>query len=508
MGHGLVPILSFIVYAVAIALLALFGLHRYRILRLYHRVRNRSIESGPLPDPLPRVTVQLPIYNERYVVERLLDAVARLRYPRRLLQIQVLDDSTDATLEISRAHAERLRRRGFDIEVLHREDRTGFKAGALARGLHLASGEYVAIFDADFLPEPDFLLKTLGHFGDPRVGMVQVRWGHINRNYSLLTRLQAIFLDGHFVLEHTARHRTGHFFNFNGTAGIWRKSCIEEAGGWEHDTLTEDLDLSYRAQLCGWRFVYLPDVVSPAEVPVEMNAFKTQQHRWAKGSIQTSRKLLPRIWRAPLPLRVKLEATFHLTNNLAYLFMMVPALLILPLLMAKFFVAWYVLFAVYFTAFFATTASIAVYYLVSQREIHGDWKPSLRLIPALMSLGIGLSVNNARAVIDALLDRRSGFERTPKFGVSSSGESIRGRIYSGLRHPTAYLELLLGLYFAAALAYAVKVGFYGAVPFILIFLLGFLTVGLLSVLESRRRTVMAASWTVPLLALAVSITLL
>jgi len=279
-------------YLTLIVLLSLYGIHRYWILYLYYRYYKwaKPAPVPPLPDQLPIVTVQLPVYNERYVVERLVDAVCRMDYPKERLEVQVLDDSTDDTEKIVRAHVSRLGEQGFLIEHIRRNDRTGFKAGALAAGLAACRGEFIAIFDADFVPPADFLKKTLPYFGSPRIGMVQTRWGHLNENYSLLTWIQSIFLDGHFLIEHTARNRSGAFFNFNGTAGIWRKDAIVSSGGWQHDTLTEDLDLSYRAQMKGWQFVYLPDVVCPAELPVDINAFKTQQNRWTMGAIQTAKK--------------------------------------------------------------------------------------------------------------------------------------------------------------------------------------------------------------------------
>src|SRR5436190_8625966 len=310
--------------------LSAYGVHRYFIIYLFLKHRKRE----PIPlgrfEQLPKVTVQLPIFNEIYVVERLLRSVSELDYPRDRLQIQVLDDSTDDTREITANCAAELRQRGFDVELIHRLERTGFKAGALERGLATARGEFVCILDADFVPPTYLLRKTVDFFTDPKVGMIQTRWGHLNRGYSLLTRVQAMFLDGHLVLEQTARSRSGRFFNFNGTAGLWRKSCIEQAGGWQHDTLTEDLDLSYRAQLAGWKFIFLPDVVTPAELPVDMNGFKSQQHRWTKGSIQTCKKLLPKIWRSKLPLLIKFEATAHLTSNYAYLLLFFLCVLMHP----------------------------------------------------------------------------------------------------------------------------------------------------------------------------------
>src|ERR1700694_1172258 len=276
--------------------LSAYGVHRYFIIYLFLKNRKRAAVPASQFRQLPKVTVQLPIFNEVYVVERLLRSVSELDYPRNLLQIQVLDDSTDDTREVTASCAEELRQPGFDVDLIHRVDRTGFKAGALAVGLEAAAGDFVCILDADFVPQPDLLKRTIHFFTDPKVGMIQTRWGHLNRGYSLLTRVQAMFLDGHLLLEQTARSRSGLFFNFNGTAGLWRKSCIKEAGGWQHDTLTEDLDLSYRAQLAGWKFVFLADIVTPAELPVDIDGFKSQQHRWTKGSIQTCKKVLPRIW--------------------------------------------------------------------------------------------------------------------------------------------------------------------------------------------------------------------
>src|SRR5262252_3850953 len=308
-------------YFFVLIILAVYGWHRYYLVYLYMRNRDKEPKAQPPLDPLPVVTIQLPLYNEMYVADRLIDAVAAIEYPRELLEIQVLDDSTDETRSISELAVRRLAAQGIDIKYYHRTDRRGFKAGALEAGPKVARGEFVAIFDADFIPTADFLTQLMPHFRDAHVGMVQARWGHINQDYSLLTKIQAILLDGHFVLEHGGRHRGGRFFNFNGTAGIWRRVAIEDAGGWQHDTLTEDLDLSYRAQLKGWQFVFVPDVIAPAEVPVEMNAFKSQQHRWAKGSIQTCRKLLPLILQSDLPVKVKVEAFFHLSANFDYVLM-------------------------------------------------------------------------------------------------------------------------------------------------------------------------------------------
>src|SRR6186997_200318 len=323
--------LILVAYFFVLSILAIYGWHRYYLVYLYMKNRGKAPDPA-LPPPalheLPRVTIQLPIYNEMYVADRLIDAVCEMDYPRELLEIQVLDDSTDETTDIAELAVRRHAARGFDISYLHRVDRRGYKAGALEAGLKVAKADFVAIFDADFVPSPDFLRKTLPYFTHPKIGMVQARWGHINQDYSLLTKIQAILLDAHFVLEHGGRNRAGCFFNFNGTAGVWRREAIADAGGWQHDTLTEDLDLSYRAQLRGWQFVFLPGLVAPAEVPPDIAAFKSQQHRWAKGSVQVFRKLGWRILSSNEPLKVKLEALAHLTGNVGY-----PCVLLLSLLM-------------------------------------------------------------------------------------------------------------------------------------------------------------------------------
>jgi cellulose synthase/poly-beta-1,6-N-acetylglucosamine synthase-like glycosyltransferase len=475
-------------YFLTLVILAVFGVHRYVMVYLYVRHRDRRAQPAPLPDHLPRVTVQLPIYNEMYVVERLLDSVVRIRYPKDRLEIQVLDDSTDETIAIARAAVERYRALGFDIHHLHRTERVGFKAGALAEGLAQASGEFVLIFDADFVAPPEILEATLGQFGDPAVGMVQVRWGHINRNYSLLTQVQSVLLDGHFVLEHGGRNRAGRFFNFNGTAGVWRGEAIRDAGGWQHDTLTEDLDLSYRAQLKGWRFVFLQDVVSPAELPVEMNAFKTQQHRWAKGSIQTCRKLLPRILASDQPLPIKLEATFHLTANFAYPLMILLSLLMFPAMVIRYDMGWYEMLLVDVPLFLGATMSVCSFYSMSQREVFGaGWKAQLKYLPAVLGLGIGLSVNNARAVIEALLGRESDFARTPKYRVERAGDEWKHKRYRGDPSLVPYFELALGLYFGVMAVYALANGILGTLPFILLFQFGYLYAATLSLLQTPGR---------------------
>ena len=472
-------------YFFILVILAVYGWHRYYLVYLYLKHKDNVPKPLPLPDPLPVVTVQLPIYNEMYVVDRLIGSVCAIDYPRHLLEIQVLDDSTDETRQIAELAVRRFAAQGYDIKYLHRVDRTGFKAGALDAGLAVARGEFVAIFDADFVAPADFLMRTIPQFADPKVGMVQARWGHINREYSLLTRIQSILLDGHFVLEHGGRNRAGCFFNFNGTAGIWRRAVIGDAGGWQHDTLTEDLDLSYRAQLRGWRFVFMQDLVSPAEVPVEMNAFKSQQHRWAKGSIQTCRKLLPRILQSNLPLQVKAEAFFHLTANFNYLLMVVLSILMFPSMYVRYNMGWTEMLLIDVPLFFAATFSVANFYMVCQRELFREtWISRLKYLPFLMSIGIGLCINNARAVIEALAGRESGeFTRTPKYGIERDSDDWQGKKYHQISLAQPLVELGLGCYFTVTVFYALANGIYGTLPFLILFQVGFLYTGLLSIVQ-------------------------
>lgn len=466
-------------YAIAVAGLALFGLHRLALLILYARVRRRVPRAAVGPTVgTPHVTVQLPLYNERYVATRLVMATARLDHPRDRLHVQVLDDSTDETTARLTRLIRRLRRIGFDIEHVRRPDRHGYKAGALAYGLQRSPHDFVAVFDADFVPTPDFLRRTLAPFDDPHVGMVQSRWGHLNRERSLLTRLQAVFLDGHFHVEHVARNRTGRFFNFNGTAGVWRRAAILDAGGWDHDTLTEDLDLSYRAQMRGWRFVYLDDVVSPAELPEDMNAFKAQQHRWAKGSAQTALKLLARVLRADLPWQVKLESALHLTSNFTYVLMTGPILLWVPTLASGIADDDPRMLVLAGTMSLTTTCVLA-YYLTGQHAAGRRLRSSIAELPALLALGIGMSVNNARAVLEALAGHDSPFLRTPKSGDGTAARSsLEGFAYRLRARWHTWIELALALYFAGGIAIAIREQKWIALPFLLLFLFGFLYVGL------------------------------
>ena len=470
-------------YFFVLIILAVYGWHRYYLVYLYMSNRGKEPKATAPLDPMPVVTIQLPLYNEMYVADRLIEAVCAIEYPRELLEIQVLDDSTDETCSVAELAVRRFAAQGFDIKYLHRTNRIGYKAGALEEGLKTARGEFVGIFDADFIPTSDFLTRLMPHFVDPKVGMVQARWGHINQDYSLLTKIQSILLDGHFVLEHGGRNRAGRFFNFNGTAGVWRRAAIDDAGGWQHDTLTEDLDLSYRAQLRGWKFVFVSDVIAPAEVPVEMNSFKSQQHRWAKGSIQVCRKLLPQILRADVPLGVKAEAFFHLTANFNYPLMCVLSILIFPSMVIRYNMGWYEMLLIDVPLFFAATFSVCNFYMVCQRELHSDWITRVKYLPFLMSIGIGLSINNTRAVFEAMLNKQSEFARTPKYRIEGASDEWVGKKYHQTVAIQPLIELALGLYFTATVFYALANQIYGTLPFLMLFQIGFLYVGLVSIVQ-------------------------
>lgn len=483
--HALSPAANHLLLAlhtIVWLLFAAYGLHRIHLIRLFRRARPLAMPAPPAEWPV--VTVQLPVYNERYVAERLLLAAAAIDYPRDRLEIQVLDDSVDETSAIVARKAEELRATGLDVAHVRRERREGFKAGALANGLGRARGDLLAIFDADFVPPPGILRDLVPHFRDPLVGMVQARWEHLNADYSALARAQAISLDSHFVIEHAARMGGGRFFNFNGTAGILRRSCIEDAGGWQSDTLTEDLDLSYRAQLRGWRFVFVPQVACASELPVEMNAFKAQQHRWVKGSIQVARKLLPSVWRASLPLPVKLEASIHLTYNLAYVLLLLLSLLIYPVVLARY-ESRSLAYTVADTLLYLTaTCSVLFYFAYAQKQVRLDWKRRLRDLPFAMSIAIGLAVNNSRAVLEAFSGHRSPFLRTPKFDIERRGDGWRGKHYRAPLSGWVILEILLGAYFAWAMVSLARAGLYAAIPFFLLYLVGFLYVGGLSLIHA------------------------
>jgi cellulose synthase/poly-beta-1,6-N-acetylglucosamine synthase-like glycosyltransferase len=456
--------------------LSAYGIHRWSIIYLFLKHIRKDVKPKGHFDELPTVTVQLPLFNEYYVVRRLLNAVAKIDYPREKLEVQVLDDSTDETRAIVADECARLAAKGLNIVHIHRTDRTGFKAGALENGMHTATGEFIFILDADFIPQPDVLMNSMDYFTDPEIGMVQMRWGHLNRNDSLLTRIQAMFLDGHLLLEQTARCRSGRFFNFNGTAGIWRRKAIEDGGGWQHDTLTEDLDLSYRSQLAGWKFEFLPDMVIPAELPPDMNGFKSQQHRWTKGSIQTCKKMLGTIWRSHIPFILKVEATMHLTSNFGYLLLALLCILMLPQTLAAHPASAGALrtWLVDVPIFFATTVSIATFYICAQRHLNPrGWIRDMLLLPMLLSLAIGMSVNNARAVLEAMLNHKSAFNRTPKYGETAKPTRTRRSSYLPLASLLPVIEILFAGYFAFCAWHAIMLRQWTSVPFILLFLVGF-----------------------------------
>lgn len=474
-----------VVYLAILGLLAVYGFHRSQLVFLFYRTRKLMPVPEKHFEELPFVTIQLPMFNERYVAARLIEACANIDYPKDKFELQVLDDSTDDTTDIVREKVEEVRARGVDATLIHRVDRTGYKAGALENGLKTAKGEFVAVFDADFIPQPCVLKKIVHYFADEKIGMVQARWGHINRRYSLLTRIQSLMLDGHFVIEHGARQRSGRFFNFNGTAGMWRRKAISDAGGWEHDTLTEDMDLSYRAQLKGWRFIYLPDVVAPAEIPVEMASFKAQQHRWAKGSIQVCKKMLPTILKADVPFKVKLEAFFHLTNNFAYLLMIFLALMLLPNMLVRTGHGWREVLLIDLPLFFGTTVSIGTFYIVAHRQLYGGFWRALAKVPLLMSLGIGISINNAKAVLEGIFGHETEFVRTAKHGVSDKKNMLSSMKYRAKKGIVPLIELTFAAYFAVTIVVAFLGGHYLSLPFLVLFLFGYLYVGALSVYQRR-----------------------
>ncbi len=466
-------------YFALLAILSIYGLHRYDIIRTYFKYRkNATQEPAARFTHLPRVTIQLPIYNERYVVERLIDEVTRIEYPRDLLQIQVLDDSTDETHGYAEALCERYRALGFPVEYHHRSDRRGFKAGALSEGLKTATGEFVAIFDADFIPPADFLIKTIHHFADCTVGVVQTRWTYLNRDYNFLTEVEAMLLDGHFILEHGARSRAGYFFNFNGTAGILRRRMIDDAGGWQADTLTEDSDLSYRAQLKGWRFVYMPGLECPSELPVEMHGFQVQQSRWAKGLTQVAKKILPQVWRAKLPWRVKTEAFLHLTPNISYPMMLVMSALMLPVMIVRFYMGVWQMMFIDLPLIIASFWSISAFYIVAYRELFPKhWKRSVYLLPMLMAVGVALTIINTRAVIEALLGIRSAFVRTPKYAIEGAPVNLEHKKYRRKSGWLPYIELAVGSYFVYMIFFAIDTYNYFAIPFLALFVAGYFWAG-------------------------------
>jgi len=468
-------------YFVSLSILFVFGLHGFIMIYYHNKYRNvkHSPDKNFKSDAL--VTIQLPLYNELYVVERLINAVCEIDYPKDKMEIQVLDDSTDETTQITANIVEQKRKEGFDICHIRRGTREGFKAGALKEGMKIAKGNFIAIFDADFIPQKEFLKKTLSFFGDPKIGMVQTRWEHINGDYSILTKAQALALDGHFVIEQSVRNKAGFFINFNGTGGVWRKSCIEDAGNWEADTLTEDLDLSYRAQLNGWQFVFLKDFTSPAELPSEINALKNQQFRWTKGAIETAKKILPLVWKSKVPLRVKLQSTFHLTNNIVFPFILLAAILNVPLIFIKNSGPHEAYFAV-MSLFVLAFVSSFMFYLYSQKDIRDDWRKKIVLFPLFMAGSMGFAVNNSRAVFEGLLNRKSEFVRTPKFKVVSNKDSWMGKKYTSKKlGMSVIVELIMAVYCLIGIAASIYFFELAALPFQILFFIGFSFVSVTSI---------------------------
>ncbi len=468
-------------YFLALSVLFGFGIHGLVLLYYYRKTAKTKHPDEQLPNELPLVTIQLPMYNELYVVERLIHSVCDIDYPLDKMEIQVLDDSTDESIQVTKAIIEKYQKLGYNIKYIHRTNRQGYKAGALKAGLEIAEGEFVAIFDADFVPRKEFLMKTIPHFNNSNCGMVQTRWEHLNEDYSYLTKAQALALDGHFVIEQQVRNKAGFFINFNGTAGIWRKECIYDAGNWQADTLTEDFDLSYRAQLKGWKFVFLNDVTSPAELPADINALKTQQFRWTKGAVETAIKLLPMVFKSDLPFHIKFECFIHLTSNIVFPFIILVALLNVPIVFIKNNYGGYDSFYNLMSIFVLASISTFLFYTFAQKAIHLDWRRRLLLFPVFLAGSMGFAVNNTKAVIEALINKKSEFARTPKGGTINLGEDWKKKKYVQRKvSMMVIVELLLTLYFVLGVAISVYYGEIAAIPFQLMFLLGFGLVGFLS----------------------------
>ena len=482
-GSSMLHLALCVLYFAVLLGLSAFGLHRLHLVLLCRKNRERiatAQRAEPLTeDELPTVTIQLPLYNESTVAVRLVQAVAKMDYPREKLEIQVLDDSTDETAAMTRDEVERLAATGVDVVYIHRTNRAGYKAGALDEGLRVAKGEMVAIFDADFLPQPDFVRAIVPHFKDAKVGMVQTRWGHMNRDVSMLTKVQALMLDGHHLVENRARFGSGLLFNFSGTGGMWRKSAIHSAGGWQHDTLTEDLDLSYRAQLAGWKFIYREDVVSPSELPEEISALRAQQYRWGKGTVQTARKLLGRVLAADIPLAQKIEAVFHMTPHFAYPLLVLLSILILPALVLMPATSTTTMIIVDLPLCMATTGSLAAFYMLAESAQGRKRRGALARLPMLIAIGTGLAPHLSVAVWEGFRSMAGEFVRTPKQGNN------KNRYKAAIQLP--YVETLLALWSAAAVVASVQTGHYFATPFAVLFTLGYSLVTVLLVQEQLLR---------------------
>ncbi len=468
-------------YFIVTGILALYGFHNLITTIMYLRMKTptkRKTRSQPITE-WPPVTIQLPVFNEKYTVERLLRAVTQLDYPSERLQIQVLDDSTDDTVDLLTELVGDYKSQGVNIELIHRVDRKGYKAGALQNGLQTATGELIAIFDADFVPKPDWLKRTVPSFQSPQLGCLQTRWGHTNQQYNSLTRAEAMGIDGHFIIEQTVRSKNGFFLNFNGTAGLWRRACIEDAGGWQWDTLTEDLDLSYRAQMRGWKFDYLPDVVVPAELPPQVEAYKKQQFRWAKGSFQVVRKILPSVLQAKLPLKVRFMALLHLTGYFVHPLMLSLLLLTLP-------VGLFVpgAFRVFPLSVFAGLGP-PLLYLTATATQHKSILKRMKSFPLLVIVGFGLSLSTTVAVLEGLFSSGGAFIRTPKLNVGDKRKPKEriDRAYIAPISSMVWIELALGLYaLVTGIVLAPYTG-WGIIPWMTIYMLGFFYIAGLNLIQ-------------------------
>lgn len=463
-------------YGTALLIICIFSLGQFNLAWHYMKAKKEEADTIEPLDVYPKVVVQLPVYNELYVVERLIDCVAELNYPHDKFEIQVLDDSNDETVQVIASKVAEIKERGINISHVQRPDRVGYKAGALQYGMQVTDAEYIAIFDADFLPEKDFLLKTMPHFRNEKIGMVQTRWGHLNQNYSILTQMQAFGLNAHFTVEQTGRQRAGSFINFNGTAGVWRKTCIEDAGGWEHDTLTEDLDLSYRAQLKGWKFHFLEDVVSPAELPVLIPAIKSQQYRWTKGAVETARKTIPSVLRSSLNFNHKVRAMMHLLNSSVFLFLLIAAVLSIPMLYIKEFnpelAIIFDLGSIFMIGFFA----MGLFYWASTKAVHPEYtlKFFATQFPLFLTFSMGLALHNSIAVLEGFFGIKSAFIRTPKFNIQGKGDSWKGNIYlEKVFTPVTLLEGILALYFVFGIISGIRLEDYGLMFFHIMMAAGF-----------------------------------
>lgn len=509
----LIAIVLILFYAVDIVALFIFGVHQYLMVFLYRKNPDYCESDSDYPpvdllntkeSSIPKVTIQLPVYNEYYVVDRLIEETTKLQWPKSRLEIQVLDDSTDESKDKAAALVELYQGQGFDIQHIHRTDRKGHKAGALREGLAKTDSDFIAIFDADFLPAPDFLIKTVPYFQDPEIGMVQTRWGHINADYSMLTMAQSFGIDGHFVIEQVARNANNLWMNFNGTGGIWRRQCIEEAGNWQGDTLTEDFDLSYRAELAGWKFRYFKDVVNPAELPATVSSFKSQQFRWCKGSIQTAMKLIPRIWRADFNWKIKAEAIIHLLSYSVHPLMILNILLALPLLLMD---KWtgFSIYDVSVEVLFAAAAFLSIstfgptfFYIYSQRELYKTWKSRIVWIPVLVMIGTGIAVSNTRAFFEAVFGVKSGFKRTPKYRIESKKDSLTLKNkYKIPLDPSVIIELALSVYCVASIYFSIIVYKPFLIPFMGIYAIGFLYLAVNGILENLQISVRWSSKLIP-----------